>query len=566
MHITSKERNRAAALAALVLAGCAGAASHRFPLRDPLWVDDDRRAFGPPPEAHENTWIWDGMDNTVFRPLSELWQYEPTREAINVSSIDEVPSSSWFENRIGQRPLSSDDLTTGACASTPVPETPWTVLELKTAGDTPGFVIEAGGRRWLFKTDIRRPELTTAADAIATRIFHAVGYSTPCNHVVALTADDLVIAPDATRGGDSPEDEPLTRADLAEVLSHALPTPDGRLRGSVSAFIDGEPLGGWRFEGRREDDPNDVVPHEHRRDVRGMYVLSAWLDHVDARAECNFDAWVETGDDGRGHVEHYALDLGDAFGLTWDGSDEVTRRFGHSYYFDLEQIGGDLVSLGIADRPYREDPSRPPHPVFTYYDVDRFEPDAWRSGYPVRAFEQRTERDSAWMARILSQITVEQLEALVATGRFSRASVARDLVRILRGRQERIFERYLTRLSPLSFAQVVPQGERSWLCMRDLAVESGIRAPEERRYRATASIDWPVGDAPRELAHRTSGPHVCVPLPDLGVTSQRAARYLVVDLVASTPGRETTGAASVHLYQTGPTEHRIVGLRRLDPG
>ncbi|MCZ7684583.1 MAG: hypothetical protein M5U28_39760 [Sandaracinaceae bacterium] len=31
------------------------------------------------------------------------------------------------------------------------------------------------------------PELTTAADSIATRIFHAIGYSTPCNQVVMFT-------------------------------------------------------------------------------------------------------------------------------------------------------------------------------------------------------------------------------------------------------------------------------------------------------------------------------------------------------------------------------------------
>lgn len=457
--------------------------------------------------------------------------------------------------------MSLDEIAAGECAGSPVPPPPWTIVDSKAQGETPGFVVEAGGRRYLFKTDIRVPELTTAADAIATRIFHAVGYSTPCNHVVAFTPDVFRIAPDAVRDG---SDEPITEDDVEEVMRAALRLPDGRLRGSLSRFIDGDSLGGWRFEGRRGDDPNDVVPHEHRREVRGMYVLSAWLNHIDSRAENNFDAWVETGE-GSGYVRHYILDVGDSFGLTWVHSDELTRRFGHSYYLDLEHVGVDLISLGLVDRPYRERDSDRPHPVFTYYDVERFVPDAWRNGYPNPGFERRTERDAAWMARILSQITVEHLAALVSAGQFSDPSVSRDLVRILRGRQERIFERYLTRLSPLSFPEVVRDGGRAWLCMRDLAIESGIRAPSERRYRATAWSDWPVGDGQRAIEHRSAGARVCALLPDLHATTPEGARYLVVDLTAESVGREITGPASVHLYQTGPARYLVVGLRRPEP-
>lgn len=295
-----------------------------------------------------------------------------------------------------------------------------------------------------------------------------------------------------------------------------------------------------------------------------MYVLSAWLNHIDSRAENNFDEWVTT-DGERGYVRHYILDVGDSFGLVWDRSDELTRRFGHSHYLDPEHIVVDLLSLGLVDRPYHASPFEQIHPVFTYYRVDDFVPDAWRNGYPNPGFERHTEHDAAWMARVLSQLTEEHLRTLVATGRFSRPAVASDLVRILRGRQRKILERYLTRLSPLAFPQVVSHEGRAWLCMRDLAVESGIRAAEDRGYRAVASSDWPRPEPPFAVEHRSADGRVCARLPGLVGASEREPRYLVVDVTAATAGRETTGAASVHLYQTGPDRYRVVGLRRPHP-
>ena len=79
----------------LLLSAC-GAPQHRFPLRRPMWVDEDRRPFGPRPEELETLAQWDRIDHTLFRPLSDLWRFERGRESIDVNAMDEVPSSSWF--------------------------------------------------------------------------------------------------------------------------------------------------------------------------------------------------------------------------------------------------------------------------------------------------------------------------------------------------------------------------------------------------------------------------------------------------------------------------------------
>ena len=531
-------------IAALLLLTACGAPQHRFPLASPMWVDDDRRVFAGRPAEIDTPAQWDRIDHTIFRQLSELWLYEREHEAINVNSMDEVPSSSWFTNRIGLSPMSPERLAQGACISASAPPRPWTVTRAKTSGTSPGLFIEdAAGQSYLFKVDFDLPERGTAADSIATRLFWAVGYETPCNQVVFLQRDELLLR--------ESEDAPSLE-DVESLFEQAVQLEDGRIRGSLSRLVAGDPIGGWLFEGRREDDPNDLINHEDRREVRGMYVLSAWLNHIDTRAENNLDMWIEQPD-GRGYVQHYVLDAGDSFGQIFPQSIVMSQSFGLSHYVDFQHMMEDFLTLGIADRGWYGAERGPAGDVFGYYDIARFDPNDWRNGYPNPAFERGSERDKAWMARILARFGLEHLRAVVATARFSRESSAEELVRILRGRQGRLLERYLTRLSPLT----LPRATGHRLCLRDVALESGFRS--ERHYEAVAYPGWPT-DRTTPLSAERDGTMACVSLPEAP-----EQEYWVVDVIAETPGRERTGAARVHLYATEQGDYRVVGLERPDP-
>lgn len=283
-----------------------------------------------------------------------------------------------------------------------------------------------------------------------------------------------------------------------------------------------------------------------------MWVIAAWTGHIDARAENNMDAWIEVGGD-RGYVRHYVLDVGDSFGIAFPGSQLLSQSFGVSYYLDLQHIAEDFFSLGFIDRPYFDAPRGPAGDVLGWFDVERFDPETWRVGYPNPAFDRATERDRAWMARILGRFTEAHIRAAVDEGHFSEPRVANELVRILLGRQRRILERYLTRLSPLAF----PDVEGGELCLRDLAIESELRDPETRRYGARAWAGWP----PREHSWLRTSAHdgtVCLSLPDAGGERD----YWVIDVVAETIGRERAAPLRVHLYQLGASSYRVVGLER----
>ena len=140
--------------------------------------------------------------------------------------------------------------------------------------------------------------------------------------------------------------------------------------------------------------------------------------------------------------------------------------------------------------------------------------------------------------------------------------VEQELARILSGRRDRILERYLTRLSPLTWPYVRPREEGgSELCMQDLATWSGIRDRATRRYSARA---W-AGDALEPVESpgltRSAEHYVCAALPDVAASAADPT-YVVVDVIAQTPGRETTLPARVHLYAKGPGDIQLVGLER----
>ena len=66
----------------------------------------------------------------------------------------------------------------------------------------------------------------------------------------------------------------------------------------------------------RNDDPNDLIPHDRRRDLRGLEVLFAWLNHTNAKGDNSLDPVNGKGSDAR--IVHHLLDFGDSFGSDSD--------------------------------------------------------------------------------------------------------------------------------------------------------------------------------------------------------------------------------------------------------
>ena len=557
----------------LAAAGC-GSSDARFPLRDPLWHDTDMRpvtarchAEPTPkepdhvscaPESYDGTLYWDGIDSLLLRPLSEAVGLATSGESTNVNSMDEVPDSAWFTNRLGVRRMSVDELRQNACPSDKLldpqnaADGAWLIDKGKTSGSTAGFRINVPGKgKYLVKLEVRGPERQGAATVIGEAVFYAAGYYASCEQLLYVRPSIFKLAPGLVAAkGNFGDVYPFDQKSLDELIASGT-TRAGLLRITASSWVPGYPIGQFRYEGTRDDDPNDVIPHQNRRELRGARLLAAWIDHFDSREGNSLDTWIPDSkggppDSSPGHVLHYQIGTSAALGSSWDW-DDITRRLGYSYIIDWRDAAVDFITLGAVPRVWDRVQRAPGHEIFGYFNVADFDPEGWKNEYSNAAFSRMTERDGAWMARILAGFTPEMVRTLADMGQFSDAANTDYLESVLQGRLSKILERYLTRLS--SIADLHVEGAER-LCGVDVAEWRGLR--DEREFRYTARVSG----GPWLRVERGAGARVCVTL--MHERTGDYLRVLVRDGVAA-------GPLIAHLVDLGPKAgYRLVGIERPD--
>jgi hypothetical protein len=567
----------------LVIAVAAGCASspRRFPLRTPMWRDGDLDSRSVPcrpdkpdkngkphqicrPEEYVSSFFWDGADNILFRQIAWFFAVDPAGDAVNVNAFDEVPDSSWFTNRIGVRRLSEAELISGSCGGQMIdvdlPDAAIVIDQGKPNGANPGFRIKMpDGTKYMLKADGEgEPERATGATSIATRLYYAAGFYAACDTVVYIRPSSLKLTPGLKVTDNQGRTHAFDQHALEEVMKVAAHRGE-MVRFAASRWLEGRPIGPFTYRGIEDDDPADVVKHEDRRDLRGAKLLSAWTSHYDSREQNSLSSWMADNDkdpdSSPGKVIHYIIDLGDTFGGLWD-PDSVWRRMDRSYIFDPNDIGKDFITFGLWTRSW-ERVEKSPTTIFGYYSDQEFDPENWYGMYPNPAFQRMTERDGAWMARIIARFTDADLATLSIAGNFTDPAQTQFLIRAMAARRDLIVKRYLARVSPITDLAV----DKDELCGVDLARRSGVFAPALFAYRARAS------DRPAVTVTATDDARVCVPLAHRagleGRKDDDAARYLTVEI----DNHQAPGILRAHLYDLGAERgFMLVGIERPEHG
>lgn len=366
--------------------------------------------------------------------------------ALNVNTLNEVPNSSWFQNRHGAKRMALPELRQGAGDGL-LPDTSAAFEVEKIVSVRPVLqlvVRDTLETRYTVRFDTPEfPVLSTAAGVTANRAYHALGYNVPAMSIIHLQRGDLKVTADGSLGP----------ADIGRLLETAAPLAGGGaatpgLAASSSPVYRAavyripEPvvrrLGPFRFIDTRPDDGNDIFPHQRRRELRGLHVAAAWLNHTGIRATRTLDVVVRQ--EGRTFVRHYLYNTFESLGSGLTGPKEPWM--GREHLVELNPVlmrmgtlglsGGDWVNIEYPDVPH-----------VGRFGAEQFRPEAWQPEHPNPAFARRDSADTFWMARKIAAFTDKEIRHLVKAAAYPEQASEDYVTTVLAQRRDSIAAAYL---------------------------------------------------------------------------------------------------------------------------
>jgi hypothetical protein len=544
------KRAHAVVLALTIFAATTFAAAQRFYEDDPIQREPETRdAAGAMPWDIDLT--WDLAYNLFANPAGASADVR----AQNVNTIDEVPDSNWFTNRILAKPISAEVAANGPIDGTGPAPGRWTIVRPKQAGTAPGFTMrDSRGDVWFVSFDAKGyPEAATGAIMVANKIFWTLGYWQVENHLVSVSSENVTIGENVMIRVESGERRPMRQSDLDAVLERAERSPDGSYRAIAGKEIPGKILGGFKYFGVRPDDPNDVVPHEHRRELRGLKVFGAWTNLVDMKAGNTVDTIIQ--DNGKNVVRHYLQDVGSTFGTVSTAVREYDE--GSEYLYEGATLLKRLFTFGFFIRPWQT-VDYENHPSVGRFEANIFDPVEWKPRVPTAAFLLARPDDNFWAARRVMAFSDDMIRAIAKTGRFSSPVAEKFLADTLIARRDKIGRAFLPAVNPLvDFAL----NDSAGLTFVNAAVAARIAASPAEGYSASWSAFDNVTGESRLLGANTASRNETISAPPNLPSADGS--YIKVQVNAVNPAIRAWAVPMDVYFRRVAGNWKLVGLERM---
>ncbi|MSR77077.1 MAG: hypothetical protein EXS63_02465 [Candidatus Omnitrophica bacterium] len=424
-------------------------------------------------------------EGTNFLHLDRLYRFVAKKKlrSLDVNAYDEVPDSAFFVNRHARKPLSAEELAKGPAENEgPDFSNGLTITQGKFNGLHPGFFIkDSKGGAYFLKFDSEDSlELQTSADSIASRFFHAIGYSVPQYTIATFTLKQVSIAPSATVYDDTGFQKKLTQERFEQYITFVPQDEEGRYRASARKTPAGEDKGVFRFQGRRSADPQDKINHDCLRALRALRVFGSWLGEDDLREGNTQDLLVS--DNGKPVLKHYLMDFQDALGSSSNGAKPPMAT--HEYFVDYGDTGKAIFSFGFWKKPWQKrwkdtgENLMSVSPAVGYFDNRYFDPAKYKTQLPHYAFKDLTRADALWATKIIMSFSDENIRAIVKTGKLSKPEDSETVAKVLIERRDLIGKYGFETSSPLEDFSL----QNQLLSFKDLAIDHKFWTTEQTTY------------------------------------------------------------------------------------
>jgi hypothetical protein len=517
-----------------------------------IWEMHDNMYIEPPQKRGYNRFAYT-LDVYLNRQLDDLIDPVEPPPAMNTNALDEVPNSSWFTNRMGVLRMTRQEISAGPGGDGGSPESglPWKVNGFGVSGRNRHLrITDNRGERFTLRfLDPQVHEAGTASEVTASRLLYAAGYNVPDNYIVHFTPNDVYVdSALASEGG------AVTRDELDVFLSDLERREDGRFRALAVRDFDGVDCGPFPMTGTRDDDPNDLIPHEHRRELRALKVFCAWLGHIDVTPDNGMDVYIE-GENGS-YIRHYITSLSGCFG-NYPVDDPHTHPGFEHRMLDLEELAKGTFTFGwrIDGWEMLERPSY----AFAghYYEPEQFDMERWKPIHPVPLFSQLTPQDAFWAAKIIAVFgddhingAIEQAAILPTSGRYIRD--------VLKGRQMAILDWAFSKVNPLDDFTLGFKMQGLVFDFMNLAEKYAIISGADLEY------SFRIMDGSHDLLAEfksKSMPEYVLPDRELGLSGEE--NYLIIEVrTANAAADEVSPPVRAHFFGGEQSGFALIGIER----
>jgi len=436
-------------IAAIVLTSCGVGSVLRYPPH--RWmIDEDRKPF----DFKKTKGSTHGLDKSVFEKMGLAATFSKTvsdvsslvmlggrQEAIDINNFDEVADSTWFTNRIGRREISRESAVVGA-GSLETASGPFQVLFMRTTENVPRLLVrDDAGAMFVMRFDPKGlPRISTGAEMITAGFLHAAGYNVPASSLIMLDSQRLRVTESSRKIEKYGKTSELKIEDLLAALDNASTGSSGKYHAIVVPVPGGYPLGPFKWSGKRRGDPNDRIPHEHRRVLRALYVFADFLDLSITNPFNTMDVFVPEG-----YVLHTLFDLSGSLGSL--RAAELLHNGVENPDFDVSNAASALFTFGFYN-PYKDSGSKI-HRELGISSTESYEPGGWGIEVKNSAFAYMTRRDAFWAAKILSRFSDEHIKAIAKRAGYEDKRLEREMAKVLVERRDRAVAYWFSQLNPL---------------------------------------------------------------------------------------------------------------------